>query len=151
MGLFNRKSSDSLGDAIKMVEKILKEWKVDPATVKAKDADRWYLVQGSADFHIEFFKYNKGGEKGEVDCVEVGSVIMKLPQENFLPLYRRILELNASGVGCYFGIRKDLVMLLSTRELTGLDYVELKTMVDDVRIYADYWDDILIKEFGGSK
>ncbi len=88
---------------------------------------------------------------GEVDCLEVGGIVMKMPQDNFLPLYRRLLELNSTSVGVYFSIRNDLVMLLSTRECAGLDYAELKTLVDEVRYFSDYWDEILIEEFGGSK
>ncbi|MBN2444301.1 MAG: YbjN domain-containing protein [Spirochaetales bacterium] len=136
---------------IDMIEKLLKEWNIDPVQVKDKEKEMWYLVQGSAKFHIELFKFNKGPQIGDVDCVEVGGIIMKLPQDNFLPLYRRLLELNSSSVGVYFAIRRNLVMLLATRELAGLDSVELKTMVDEVRYFSDYWDDKLIEEFGGSK
>jgi hypothetical protein len=136
---------------IDMIEKLLKEWNIDPAQVKDKEKEMWYLVQGSAKFHIELFKFNKGPQIGDVDCVEVGGIIMKLPQDNFLPLYRRLLELNSTSVGVYFAIRRNLVMLLATRELAGLDAIELKTMVDEVRYFSDYWDDKLIEEFGGSK
>ena len=91
------------------------------------------------------------GTIGDVDCIEIGGIIMKMPEDNFLPLYRRLLELNSTSVGVYFAIREDLVMLLSTREVTGMDYNELKTLVDEVRLFADYWDNILMDEFGGKK
>ena len=148
---FTRGETQPRQETVAMVEGLLKGWNIDPASVKDKERDMWYLVQGSAKFHIEVFKFNKGPQTGEVDCVEVGGVIMKLPQDNFLPLYRRLLDLNSTSVGVYFAIRRDLVMLLSTRELEGLDEVELKTMVDEVRYFSDYWDDILMDEFGGTK
>jgi len=148
---FKRTETTPVQSTIAMIEKLLQEWNLDPAAVKDKDRNLWYLAQGSAKFHIELFKFNKGPQAGDVDCIEVGGVIMKLPQENFLPLYRRLLDLNATAVGLYFAIRKDLVMLLSTRELKGLDEDEFRLMVNELRHFADYWDDILIKEFGGSK
>jgi hypothetical protein len=148
---FERKEITPKQATIDMIEKILKEWNIDPAQVKDQKREMWYLVQGSAKFHIELFKFNKGPKIGDVDCVEIGGVIMKLPQDNFLPLYRRLLELNATSVGVYFAVRNNLVMLLSTRELEGIDLSELKTMVDEVRHFSDYWDDILMEEFGGTK
>ncbi|MBN1413354.1 MAG: YbjN domain-containing protein [Spirochaetales bacterium] len=148
---FKRTEAAPLDETIQMIEKMLKEWNIPPESVKDKQKNMWYLVQGSASFHLELFKFNKGPELGEVNCVEVGGVIMKLPQENLLPLYRRLLELNSSAVGLYFAIRRDLVMLIATREIAGMDFGELKTMVDEVRYFADYWDEILMKEFGGTK
>jgi hypothetical protein len=148
---FQRTETTPVGGVVTMIEKLLKEWNLDPAAVKDKDRNLWYLAQGSAKFHIELFRFNKGPQIGEVDCIEVGGVIMKLPQENFLPLYRRLLDLNATSVGLYFAIRKDLVMLLSTREIKGLDEEEFRLMVNELRHFADYWDDLLMKEFGGTK
>ena len=148
---FQRTETTPVDGVVAMIEKLLKEWNLDPAAVKDKDRNLWYLAQGSAKFHIELFKFNKGAQIGEVDCIEVGGVIMKLPQENFLPLYRRLLDLNSTAVGLYFAIRKDLVMLLATRELKGLDEDEFRLMVNELRHFADYWDDLLMKEFGGTK
>jgi hypothetical protein len=148
---FERSETTPLKQTIDMIEKMLRDWNIDPAQVKDKERNMWYLVQGSAKFHIELFKFNKGPQIGEVDCVEVGGVIMKLPQDNYLPLYRRLLDLNSTSVGVYFAIRRDLVMLLATRDLAGCDTTELKTLVDEVRYFSDYWDDILMEEFGGTK
>ncbi len=148
---FTRTDSEPLQSTIDIINRLLRDWNIEPESVKSKDKNIWYLVQGSADFHIELFKFNKGRDIGDVDCIEIGGVIMKMPEDNFLPLYRRLLELNSTSVGVYFAIRGDLVMLLATREVVGMDYAELKTLVDEVRYYSDYWDDILIEEFGGAK
>ena len=142
---FTRSNASPADATIQLIEKLLKDWDIDPVKVKDKEKNMWYLVQGSADFHIELFKYNKGGDQGEVDSIEVGGIIMKLPQDNFLPLYRRLLELNSTTVGVYFAIRGDFVMLLATRECQGLHYEELRTLVDEVRHFSDYWDDILME------
>ena len=148
---FTRSESAPLKDTIDIIEKLLNDWKIDPASVKDGNRNAWFLEQGSAKFHIELFQFNKGADIGEVDCIEIGGIIMKMPEDNFLPLYRRLLELNSTSVGVYFSIREDLVMLLSTREVAGMDYNELKTLVDEVRLFSDYWDNILMEEFGGKK
>ena len=144
-------ASPQLKEYVAMIEKLLGEWNIEPASVKDPERNMWYLAQGSAKFHIELFKYNKGPQVGDVDCIEVGGIIMKLPQDNFLPLYRRLLDLNATAMGLCFAIRRDLVMLLSSRDVRGMDENEFRLMVNDVRYFADYWDDIFMKEFGGSK
>ncbi len=149
--MFGRNESTPLESSIKMVEKLLKDWNLDPNALKDKKKNLWFLTQGSAKFHIELFKNDKGKNHGVVDCIEIGGMIMKLPEENILPLYRKLLELNSTNVGVYFAVRGNLVMLLSTRECEGMDENELKIMVDELRFFADYWDDILMKEFGGTK
>lgn len=148
---FKRSEITPMQETVNLIEQLLKNWNIDPVEVKDSEKNLWYLVQGSAKFHLELFQFNKGPDTGMVDCIEAGGIIMRLPQENLLPLYRRLLELNSSSVGVYFAIRNNLVMLLSTRELAGLDYTELKTLVDEVRYFSDYWDDILMQEFGGTK
>lgn len=140
-----------LQKSIKLIEELLGIWNIPPDSVKDPNNNIWYLTQGSAKFHIELFKYNKGEKFGEVDCVEIGGMIMQLPAENLEALCKRLLELNSTAVGVYFAIRKNLVMLLATREVEGMDLNELKTLVDEVRIFADYWDDILMDEFKGTK
>lgn len=149
--MFGRNESTPLESSIKMIEKLLKDWNLDPDKLKDKKKNLWYLTQGSARFHIELFKNDKGEKYGVVDCIEVGGMIMKLPEDNILPLYRKLLELNSKSVGIYFAVRGNLVMILSTRECEGMDENELKIMVDELRFFADYWDDILMKEFGGTK
>lgn len=148
---FQRSETQPLKEYVDMIEKLLNEWGLNPPEVKDPERNLWYLVQGSAKFHIELFKFNKGPQVGDVDCIEVGGIIMKLPQENFLPLYRRLLDLNGSAVGIYFAIRRDLVMLVATRELKGMDEDEFRLLVNEVRYFSDYWDDVLMGEFGGTK
>ena len=124
--------SEQVEHAIQIIEKLLKDWNIPPETVKDKGGKNiWYLKQGSADFHIELFTLNKGEGYGIVDCIEVGGTIMKVPQANVLPLYKKLLEMNSTAVGIYFALRwtpkgDGLIMLLSTREVAGIDYNELK-------------------------
>lgn len=148
--------SEHVEKAIQIIEKLLNEWNITPDSIKDKEKNIWYLKQGSADFHIELFTLNKGEGYGIVDCIEVGGTIMKVPQTNILPLYKKLLEMNSTAVGIYFALRwtqngDGLVMLLSTREVAGLDYNELKIMVDEIRHFSDHYDNMLMEEFGGNK
>lgn len=128
-----------------MIEEIIKGWNIDPKTIYNPDYKVWYLVQGSANFEVGFFSYNK------TDYYYVASSIVKLPQENLLPFYRRLLELNDFYIGSKLSIKGDQVWLLGQRECEGMDIGEAKRMIDNVRIVADDLDDRLIQEFGATK
>jgi hypothetical protein len=52
---FERTQSAPIQSAIDMVVKLLNEWKIPPDSIKDKEKNLWYLVQGTAQFHIELF------------------------------------------------------------------------------------------------
>lgn len=55
--------------------------------------------------------------------------------------------LNSSAVGYWWAVREERLMLLSSRELSGLDQAELITMIENIRFYADFFDDVLKSKF----
>ena len=66
------------------------------------------------------------------------------------PLLRRLLELNAGELaGAAFGLRDDEVVLTADRSTAGLDQIEVEELIRCVADYADHYDDVLTKEFGG--
>ncbi len=77
--------------------------------------------------------------------------IVKLPNDNLLPFYRKLLELNNYYTVIKLSIKGNQVWLLGQRECKGLDEVEAKRLIDNVRLVADDIDDKLMKEFNASK
>jgi hypothetical protein len=128
-----------------MIEEIIKEWNIDPATIYNPESQAWFLVQGSTRFEVGFFNYNNK------DYFYVASPIVKLPEENLLPFYRRLLELNDFYIGVKLSVRANQVWMLGQRECDGMGKSEAKTIIDDVRLLADDLDDKLINEFGATK
>ena len=102
---------------------------------------RWCAVRGSAQFLIEILEYQDG------TTVRVFSPILFLPDENLLPFYRRLLEINMDLVGCALGVYEDKVAVLSERPTTGLDPIELERMIHFVAGVADDLDNQLADEF----
>jgi len=121
----------------------------NPDEIKDKNADCWYLKQGSSNFSIELFEFEKEGAK--IPLIEIRGEIMKIPENKKLEFYEKLLRLNGSGPGPFFGIRGEFVFLFATRETENLDYKELKSLVNDVRFYSDYFDNMLKEEFGENK
>jgi hypothetical protein len=140
---------DPRSQATALVQEIMKDWGIKEEEAKSKEMpDMWNFIQGSARFHFQIFKFNKGQEQR--DALEVGAIIMTLPEDKVKKdsLYQYVLEMNSTSCGVWFAVRGKLLMLLSAREIIGLDKVELQTMADDIRFYADYFDDIFVEKYG---
>ena len=80
---FQRKEMAPRQETVEMIEKVLQEWNIDPATVKDQAKDIWYLKQGSANFQIELFKFNKGPQG---DVIPYKKMDHKAQQNQFLSL-----------------------------------------------------------------
>ncbi|HCL57250.1 MAG TPA: hypothetical protein DHW82_09625 [Spirochaetia bacterium] len=141
---------DAKQTAIGYINEILNEWGVPESDCKDPNKDIWWLRQGSAEFHVELF--SNPGRRGTKDCIEVSGKIMEIPSDPVKKqeLYQYILEMNATGVGCWFAVRGKLVMLISNREIEGLDKIEFRSMIDDVRFYSDQFDDIFKEKYGAN-
>jgi hypothetical protein len=78
------------------------------------------------------------------------SRIMKVPGENQLEFFRKLLELNylATSDGAFALEREtDTICLRALRSVAGLDYEEFEDMLHTVASVADEWDDKLLDEF----
>ena len=84
--------------------------------------------------------------------IHVYSPVMTLPERNLLQLFRRLLDLNGVGqMGVAFGLKGDNVVLSVYRSTTDLDKSEVRETIISVGEHADYYDDILVNEFGGRR
>jgi hypothetical protein len=78
---------------------------------------------------------------------------VKVPQSSLIPFYRRLLELNDTSLGVKLTIlsNSDQVYATFERDIKGMDYTEMVETIADVEWWADYFDDLLIREFGAVK
>lgn len=109
----------------------------------------WSLKKGSADVYISLFVLGEG--EGREWYIEFSSPVMKLPSDNLVAFYRRLLEENAKWVSTRFSVRGDTIWLDITRELAGMDYDECYRNLTRIGDVADGIDDILAEEFGGAE
>lgn len=134
----------SIEECIRMIEKLLRECKIDLSNAKDKDSPTWFIQVGSALIYIKLQK----NEFIDDVTLEITSPILKLPNQNILPFYRRCLEINSTLVGCALCASEDSIMVTSERTLRGLDYQEVEDMLIAVANAADQIDDDLAEEFG---
>ncbi len=107
----------------------------------------WKITKGSASVEIWVLKVD---DDNDGVMLQVEAPVMALPDQNLLPLYRRLLELNKNKLfGASFGIEGSMVVITSERLARAADRVEIAGMIDRVASYADEYDDELTAEFGG--
>jgi hypothetical protein len=148
--LFGNQQEANFKSCERMVEAVLsaRGLAVDTSRIQSNDGPAWGLTHGSAEIYI-FLSPGTGD-----NFIQVVSPVM-IPTNDALDgphLMRRLLELNASELtGCAFGLRGDEVVLTADRSTAGLDRGELEEMIRRVAEYADFYDDILTVEFGGTR
>ncbi len=74
--------------------------------------------------------------------------LVKIPKNNLLPFYRKLLEENAWSLDVHFSVYKDIVLLKHMRFLSNIDASEVSSTLLILSNKADEWDDKLKKEFG---
>ncbi len=139
---------DPVSGYVSTIEKFLEKVGYNPADVRLDVSEKgnygWRAHKGSASILI----FLLGSQETKV--LRVVSPILKLPQENLLPFYRRLLETNLTIPGCSLGVKGDEVVVFSERVLTGLRASEIEMAIDMVASVADGIDDELSKEFGAT-
>lgn len=84
------------------------------------------------------------------DLLLVSSPVIDLPEENLLPLFRKLLTLNLTETqDAAFAINEvaGTIDLQIKRPLEHLDYSELQRAVNTVALVADKYNDMLAKDF----
>ena len=150
MALFGDKVEANLKSSQKMVESVIRDLGLDPESSQLETEGpgriAWGLMRGSAAVYV----FLQSGEKE--NFIQVVSPVMKIPEQNILPLYRRLLELNAEALfGAAFGVKGEDVVLTIDRSTTDMDRSEVAAMIKLIGEYADQYDDELVAEFGGQR
>jgi hypothetical protein len=147
-----RGGAEELARAAQLVELTIRNLGVDPATVRMPapaGGQAWSLLRGSAAMAI-FLRPPRSNE--DSPFLRVISPIVVIEPKNELPLFRRLLELNASGMASVaFGIHEGRVVAVSERPTRDLDESEVRYILQMVGAVADHFDDELIKSFGGKR
>jgi hypothetical protein len=148
MALFGDKQESNLKTCQKMVEAVVRELGLDPVASRLETTEpgriAWGLRCGSAAVYV----FLQPGE--QENYIQVVSPVMKIPESNILPLYRRLLELNAETLsGVAFGVKGEDIVLSIDRTTTDIDRSEVASMITLIGEYSDRYDDELVSEFGG--
>lgn len=140
--------SELIGKATEMINDFIVGKGISLSEAYSPDKKMWSLKRGSANIQIILLTVPVG-ENVFREFVQAASPIMLIPKGRETELYRKLLELNDVKLGIKFSIQKgtDQVWALAERDLIGMGYSELTTVLEDFGFWADELDDVLKKEF----
>jgi hypothetical protein len=150
--VFDDEVQQEIARAARLVEETITALGIDAGSVRMPapgGGKAWSLMRGSAAVAI-FLRSPRPGE--DAPFLRVVSPIIVIDKANEGPLFRRLLELNASGLGSVaFGVHDDRVVAVSERPTRDLDPSEVRYILQVVGAVADHYDDELTRLFGGTK
>jgi hypothetical protein len=147
-----QKLDGAVGKAARLIESVLKSLGLDPdknRTQAAEGVASWQVSRGSADVLIAI----SPGPAGRAPRLRVVSPLVKMHGGLAAPAAIKLLRLNATELpGIAFGLfRDDIVALVAERSVADLDRAEVEDLLAAIGHLADEFDDLLVKEFGGTR
>ena len=148
--LFGNERESNAASSVAMIEDVLRELGHDPAatrTASGESESSWIVSRGSASVVIEL-----SNRDDYVYLRVVAPVLTVDAGVDTGRLFARLLELNAREVtGAAFALQGAEVQIVNERSTIDLDRSEVMDLVARVSKFADDWDDVLVREFGGTR
>ncbi|MEZ4409050.1 MAG: YbjN domain-containing protein [Polyangiales bacterium] len=145
--------SGEVARAVKLVEGVIEGLGLDPSRLRVEvpgeHSHGWSLMRGSAPVAV-FIRAPRENEDSPL--LRVVAPIVKIDPASEGALHKRLLELNAHGLGpCAFGVLHDRVVVVAERRTTDLEPAEVGHLIQHVGAVGDHYDDQLIQSFGGTR
>lgn len=145
--LFSNKRESNLRSCVQMVEDTITSLghSLETSRLPKEGLPAWRVQKGSAHVYIVL------SSRDDKNYLRVTAPVLHVEGSvDRLALYQRLLELNETHVsGAAFALRGNTVMLTIERVTVDLDPSEVTDLVRRVEDYADHFDDVLHREFGG--
>ena len=111
------------------------------------DKNTWRVGIGSAGGYIALIENQQDADNSDII---IYFPIMKVPVDKAMPYYRRLLELNRGLMGkAAFAVDdENTVSILAGRGIVDIDPNEMADIIIRTARMADYYDDVLLDEFG---
>src|SRR5438067_623649 len=111
------------------------------------DKNTWRVGIGSAGGYVAVIENQQDADNSDLI---IYFPIMKVPVEKAMPFYRRLLELNRGLMGkASFAVDdENTVSIVAGRIVLDIDPNEMADLIIRTARMADYYDDVLLDEFG---
>ncbi|HEY6505855.1 MAG TPA: YbjN domain-containing protein [Chitinophagaceae bacterium] len=110
----------------------------------------WYFAQGSSTIEV-FLTTQKNLQQQPQTFIRCMAPLCGIPKDTNkqLALYKTALAINATYLGYKISAEeeRDLVCIIAERNISGMDYDEMITLINDLSHWADKLDDFLKNEF----
>lgn len=136
------------------INRLCQEAGADPQKAYSPQNDTWYFARGSSTLEVFFTSYETE-DKSQRTFLRCFSTIYPIPLDaaKRQELYQAALEINARNTGVKLGTMADkgYMYAIGERDIDGMEYHELVTLISDVGYWADHLDDLLKGRFGEPK
>jgi hypothetical protein len=123
---------------------------VEEKKVYNPQTSAWYFLQGSSTIEV-FLTTQKNLQHQPQTYIRCMSALCIIPSDNKkkFELYKTLLAINATYLGYKVSAEEDrgLVCIISERNISGMDYSEMVTLISDLGLWADKLDNFLKNEF----
>ena len=111
------------------------------------DKNTWRIGVGSAGGFVALIENQENVDNSDLI---VYFLVMRVPVEKAMPFYRRLLELNRGLMGkASFAVNdENIVSIMAGRSIIDIDPNEMADIIIRTARIADYYDDVLLDEFG---
>ncbi|RYG48026.1 MAG: hypothetical protein EOO01_14065 [Chitinophagaceae bacterium] len=111
----------------------------------------WYFSRGASTIEVFLTNVGDNEETGRIffRCIAPIYTITTNPIRQF-ELYQKMLELNTRHMGIKLALipDKQLICVISERDIEGMDYGEFITVITDISYWAGYFETSLKEQFG---
>jgi hypothetical protein len=133
-----------------LIEGVIADYKVDPATCRGQQPGQWNLKFGSANIWVDVFQTKDAqGNPTQYGYFQALALVCDVPVDNQAIFTKELLEINHTLYGVAFTLFRDKTYIKAIRELEGLDKTEVRATFDRVSIYSNDWDDKLKQKYFG--
>lgn len=127
-----------------LVEEVIRDLGVDPATARGDQPGQWNMRLGSASVWVDVFQSKDAqGNLMDYGYLQMLAPVCDVPVDNQAIFTMELLQTNHTLYGVGFTIYGNRAYIKAIRELEGLDKSEVRSTFDRVGIYADDYDDKL--------
>ena len=133
------------------LHRLCEDMGVEEKKVFSPKTGAWYFVQGSSTIEV-FLTTQKNLQQQPQTFIRCIAALCEIPKDGKkqLALYKTALAINGSYLGYKISADEErgLVCIISERNISGMDYDEMITLINDLSHWADKLDTFLQEHFG---
>ena len=132
------------------LQRLCTDMGMDEKNVYNPKTNAWYFVQGSSTIEV-FLTTQKNLQQQPQTFLRCIAALCEIPKDitKQFELYKTSLAINGSYLG--FKISADdargLMCVIAERNISGMDYDEMLTLINDLGLWADKLDTFMREQF----
>lgn len=133
------------------LERLCQEMGVEKKNVYNANTGAWYFVQGASTVEV-FMTTQKNLQQQPQTFLRCMAPLCEIPGDvkKQFDLYKTGMAINGSYLGYKISAdeKRGLVCIIAERNISGMDYPEMLTLINDLSLWADKLHPFMRDQFG---